>query len=98
MEFIHDRRFSDARISGNQDQLRHFLSDNAVKSGKQQFNFFFPSIKPFGDRDPLRQITRARRKRINPSVRFPARKTALKIRFQTHGRLITALRRLCEEL
>jgi hypothetical protein len=79
MQFIDDRGFTDAGISGDQHQLRGFALDDAVEGGEQGIDLTYPSVQLLGYQQAVRRVVFAERKWVDAPLTLPFGKTVPKI-------------------
>src|SRR5260370_32777056 len=98
MELIHNGGLADARVSGNENQLRLTTGDNAVERSEQSVDFGFSPVQFLWNQQPIRRVMFAKREFVDAMLRFPFSKTAPKITLEASRCLIALLSRLGHEL
>src|SRR6478672_82462 len=98
MQFVDDRGFADAGISGDQHQLHRAGVDYAVKAGEQGLYLARPSVQLFGKRQPIGRVVFAKRKGVDAPFTLPFGKTAPKITLDASWSLVAFLGGLREQL
>ena len=65
VQFIHQGRFANARISGNEHQPRRAAGHESLEGGKEGRDVAFPAVQPLRDEKPVRHILRCEGERID---------------------------------
>src|SRR5882724_7198276 len=98
MQFIDDRGFADAGISGDKHQLRRAVVDYAVEAGEQGLYLARPSVQLLGKQQPIGRVVFAKREGVDVPFTLLFGKTVLKITLDASCSLVTLLGGLREQL
>src|SRR5258705_2264058 len=98
MEFIDDRGFADAGISGDHHQLRRAVVDYAIEAGEQGLYLARPSVKLLGKQQPIGRVVFAKRKGVDAPFTLPFGKTAPTITLDASSSLVAFLGGLRDQL
>src|SRR6202795_2443445 len=98
MKLIDDPGLADAEISGDQDQPRPAVVDNAIEAGEQGLYLARPSVQLLGKHQPIGRVVFAKHKGIDAPFTLPFGKTAPKITLDANCRLVAFLGGLREQL
>ncbi len=77
MEFVDDRRFADARVSGYEHKFGSAGVYNAIERSQQRRNFGGSPIQLFRNEQPIGLVIHAKLELIHAAVGCPLLETAL---------------------
>ena len=98
MQFIDDRGFADAGISGDKHQLHRSVVDHAIEAGQQGLYLARPSVQLLGKQQPIGRVVFAKRKGVDAPFTLPFGKTVPKITLDAGRSLVAFLGGLREQL
>ena len=90
VQFIDDGGLADARIAGEQHQLRPAAGDDAVEGAEQGLDLALSPIQFLGNQKPVGCVLLAQRESVDPVLSLPCGKAAPEVALQA-GRGLVAL-------
>ena len=93
VQFIDDRGFSDAGISGDQHQLRRAALDDAIEGREQGLDLALPAVQLLGDQQPIGRVVLAQWELIDVPAELPTRQDSAADRSRRRRRSGSAPRR-----
>src|SRR5690348_4605321 len=98
MKFIDDSGLADARVSGNEHQLRPAAGYDTVEGGEQSIDLGCSPVQFLGDQQPVRYVVFAGCEFVDTASSFPFGETAPKVALDTRGCLVALLSSLGVQL
>src|SRR5262249_24846391 len=88
VQLVDDRVFADARIAGDQHQLRRTTRGDAIEGGEQFLDLARPAVELFGDQQAVGNVVLAERERGDAPMSLPFGETAPQVSRDARGGLV----------
>src|SRR6266404_654359 len=98
VQFVDDRGFTDARITGYEHQLRRAVGDDTIEGSEQRVNLALTAVQLLRDEKTVRHVVNAEREQVDTTACLPFRQTTMEVCFEARGGLVTLLGSFGEQL
>src|ERR1700722_5837973 len=98
VEFVHQRRFADAGIAGDEHELGPAVRHDPIEGAEQRLDLVLPAVKLLRRHETVRDIVSTERERLYAAMRLPFREALPQIDRETRGGLVAVLGILGEKL
>ena len=98
VEFVHQRRFANAGIAGDEHELGCAIRHDPVEGPKQRLDFVLPAVELLRRHETVRDVVSTERERLDAAMGLPFLKALAQIGRETRGGLVTLLGIFGEQL